>query len=135
MSETFALLKPDAIERGLVGEILQRVELAGFQIVEIKTVQATEDKLREHYAHIADKPFFPSVVDYMTRKPVIALILEAPNAVNKWRKLMGSTNPDDAVLGSIRGDYGVSPTETVENLVHGSDSEDNVEKEKRIWMK
>ena len=134
MSKTFILIKPDAIERGLVGEIITRIEKAGFNIKLIKSMQATERKLEAHYSHIVDKPFFNDLVEYMTRTKVICLVVEAPNAVARWRKIMGATNPDEADLGSIRGDLGIGFGEKMENLVHGSDSDSAADFEISLWL-
>ena len=104
--KTFAIIKPDAIELNLTDTIKNQLRKNGFTIVREKEVQATKEKLEQHYAHIKDKPFFPSIVKYMTRKPVIILELEKDNAVADWRQMMGSTNPNEADHKSLRGQYG-----------------------------
>ena len=124
MEKTYVMLKPDAMKRGLVGEILARIERKGYRIVRMKTMQLDEAILREHYAHIADKPFFPDTVAYMTSGPVVAMEVEGENAVRGMRILMGATRFEDAAAGTIRGDFAHS---TTENLIHGSDSIENAE--------
>ena len=113
------MLKPVAMERGLIGEILARIERKGYKIEQIKTMQLDEPILRVHYAHIADQPFFPDTLAYMTRGPVVAMIVSGENAVRGMRILMGATRFEDAAAGTIRGDFAHS---TTENLIHGSDS-------------
>ena len=119
MEKTYIMLKPDAMERGLVGEILARIERKGYKIEQIKTMQLDEPILRAHYAHIADQPFFPDTLAYMTRGPVVAMVVSGENAVRGMRILMGAPRFEDAAAGTIRGDFAHS---TTENLIHGSDS-------------
>lgn len=119
MEKTYIMLKPDAMERGLIGEILARIERKGYKIEQIKTMQLDEPILRAHYAHIADQPFFPDTLAYMTRGPVVAMVVSGENAVRGIRILMGATRFEDAAAGTIRGDFAHS---TTENLIHGSDS-------------
>lgn len=124
MQRTYIMLKPDAIKRGLMGEIISRIEKKGYSITRMQTMTLTKDILKEHYAHIADRPFFPSLVEYMTSGPVLAMIVEGPDVVLGMRILMGATKFEDAVPGTIRGDYAYC---TTENLIHGSDSIENAE--------
>ena len=124
MERTYIMLKPDALKRGVAGEIISRIERKGYKIVEAKTMQLGEAVLKEHYAHIADKPFFPELVDYMTSGPVLAMIVEGPDVVLGMRILMGATKFEEAVPGTIRGDFTFC---TTENLIHGSDSVENAE--------
>ena len=119
MEKTYIMLKPDAMERGLIGEILARIERKGYKIEQIETMQLDEPILRAHYAHIADQPFFPDTLAYMTRGPVVAMVVSGENAVRGIRILMGATRFEDAAAGTIRGDFAHS---TTENLIHGSDS-------------
>ena len=123
MERTYIMLKPDALKRGVAGEIISRIERKGYKIVEAKTMQLGEAVLKEHYAHIADKPFFPELVEYMTSGPVLAMIVEGPDVVLGMRILMGATK-FEAAPGTIRGDYAFC---TTENLIHGSDSVENAE--------
>ncbi|NLM63232.1 MAG: nucleoside-diphosphate kinase [Mollicutes bacterium] len=124
MERTYVMLKPDAVKRKLVGEIISRIEKKGYNIVEMKTMYLNEELLKEHYAHLADKPFFPEIVQFMTSGPVIGMIVEGNDAVAGIRRLMGPTNWQEASPGTIRGDFANNMTE---NLIHGSDSVENAE--------
>lgn len=126
MERTYIMLKPDAIKRKLSGEIINRIEKKGFNIVELKMFTLTEEVLKEHYAHIADKPFFKEIVEFMTSGPVIGMIIEGDDVIAAMRRLMGPTKWFEAQPGTIRGDFAFS---TGENLIHGSDSEENAELE------
>lgn len=121
---TYIMLKPDCVERKLMGEVISKIEKKGYKITNIKTMHLNEDILREHYAHIADRPFFPDIVKYMTRGPVVGMIVEGENVVKGMRILMGATKFEEAAAGTIRGDFAMS---TAENIVHGSDSPENGE--------
>ena len=121
---TYVMLKPDALQRGLAGEIIRRIEAKGYRLVQAKTIVLDEPILREHYAHIADKPFFPETVEYMTSGPVLAMIWEGENAIAGIHQLMGATKFADAKAGTIRGDFASS---TTFNLIHGSDSPEAAE--------
>jgi nucleoside-diphosphate kinase len=121
METTLILLKPDCVTKGHCGEVLQRFEKAGFRIRGCKMMRLSSDLLREHYAHIAQKPFFPEVVEFMQSSPVIALALAADNAIEKVRALAGPTDSKKAAPGTIRGDFGV---DVMVNIVHASDSPD-----------
>lgn len=131
IEKTYIMLKPDAIERGLMGEVISRIEHKGYKIVDAKMMTLDEPILKEHYAHIADKPFFPEIVEYMTRGPVLAMIVEGENAVKGMRILMGATKFEEATAGTIRGDFANS---TSENIIHGSDSVENGEIEIRRFF-
>lgn len=113
------LLKPDCIAKNLSGEVLQRLLSQGFCIRGIKMIQLTDELLKDHYSHIADKPFFPSVADFMKSKPVIALALAGDNVISKVRDLLGPTDSKAAAKGTIRGDYG---EDKMTNICHASDS-------------
>ena len=133
MDRTYIMLKPDALKRGLAGEILARIEKKGYKFADMKLMQLNKAILKEHYAHIADRPFFPDLVAYMTSGPVLAMIVEGPDVVLGMRILMGATKFEEAAPGTIRGDYAFCPTE---NLIHGSDSKENAEIEiKRFFNK
>ena len=121
VQQTYVMLKPDALQRGLAGEILSRIEKKGYRMVRCELKQLDEAILTEHYAHVADKPFFPQMVEYMTSGPVLAMIIEGENAVTGMRMLMGATKFGEALQGTIRGDFANT---TTENLIHGSDSEE-----------
>jgi nucleoside-diphosphate kinase len=129
---TLVLLKPDAVERGLVGEILGRFEAKGLRLVALELRTLTDDVLAAHYAEHVTKPFYPDLVAFMSRGPVVAMVVEGP--VDTWevvRSMMGTTNPRSAAPGTIRGDLGL---EVTENLVHGSDSLASAEREIGIFF-
>ena len=131
----FILVKPDGVERGLVGEILGRIEAKGYKLEDLRYMRAKEEVLRVHYAHLADKPFFPEIVRYMTRGPVVAAVFSGANVIEGVRALAGATNPTQAVPGSIRGDLAREWGHgNIENLIHASDSEENAEKEISLWF-
>jgi nucleoside-diphosphate kinase len=119
METTLILLKPDCVTKGHCGEVLQRFEKAGFRLRGCKMMRLSHELLREHYAHIAHKPFFPEVEAFMQSSPVIAVALEAENVVEKVRALAGPTDSKKAPAGTIRGDFGV---DVMVNIVHASDS-------------
>ena len=135
MSETFAMLKPDALKEGFGSIIRHQLLDAGFTIVKECMVFATREQLDEHYAHLVDKPFYESVCAYMQSGPCYAMLLEAPDAVTKLRSLVGDTDPSKADRTSIRGRYGrVGENGTIYNVIHASDSEDAVIREEAIWL-
>lgn len=119
---TLILLKPDCIAKGHCGDVLKRFEGEGFKIRAIKMIALDEPKLREHYAHIADRPFFPELRDFMQQSPVIAVVIEGDDVIQRVRDLLGPTNSKQAAPGTIRGDYGV---DMMINVVHASDSLEN----------
>ncbi len=121
METTLILLKPDCVTKGHCGEVLSRFEKAGFRIRGCKMMKLSIDLLREHYAHIASKPFFPEVEEFMQSSPVIALALSADGVIEKVRALAGPTDSKKAAKGTIRGDFGV---DVMVNIVHASDSLD-----------
>ena len=123
---TYVMLKPDCVQRGLCGDVIARIEHKGYRIVDAKMIQLDEPILREHYAHLTDKPFFPEIVEYMTSGPVLAMIIEGEDAIQGVRIIMGKTKFEDAEAGTIRGDYASS---TRYNLIHGSDSPEAAEAE------
>ena len=130
-TRTLILIKPDAFERGLSGEILARFERKGLRIKALKLVTADEATANEHYAEHTDRPFFGELVSFITGGPLVAAVLEGVEAVPAARQLIGATNPIEAATGSIRGDYG---TEVTFNLVHGSDSGESAAREIGIWF-
>ena len=131
LETTLILCKPDAVSRGLVGEIISRIERRGYVITAMKLEQIPGDKAREHYAEHKDKPFFGDLVSFITSGPLVALAVEGPSAVEGMRQLIGATNPLSAAPGSIRGDF----AQTIGfNLVHGSDSKASAERELNIFF-
>lgn len=124
VEKTYIMLKPDCIRRGLIGEVIARIERKGYRIANAKMMRLGEAILREHYAHLAAEPFFSRIIDYMTSGPVLGMIVEGENAVTGMRILMGATKFEEAAAGTIRGDYASS---TSENIIHGSDSTENAE--------
>lgn len=119
MEQTLVIIKPDGVERQLVGSIIQRFEAANLKMKAVTMTILKETVLNEHYSHLINQPFFPKLVAYMTEGPVLLLILEGEQAVTRVRRLIGATDPLKADIGTIRGDYGVNQTR---NLVHASDS-------------
>ena len=130
-SRTLILVKPDAFERGLTGEVLRRFEEKGLRISALRLLQADEEIANRHYAEHSEKPFFGELVEFITRGPLVAIVLEGVEAVTAARQLIGATNPVEAAPGSIRGDYAL---EVTFNLVHGSDSDESAEREIGIWF-
>ena len=122
MEQTLVILKPSAVERGLVGEVISRIQTKGLIITGMKMMQLDEKILREHYAHLVDRPFFPSIVESMTASPVICMVLKGVDAVAVFRKMTGSTNGRNAEPGTLRGDFCMSGQA---NIVHASDSVEN----------
>ncbi len=122
MERTLIILKPSAVQRALVGKVIDRFQQKGLTIAGIKMMKLDEKILREHYAHLVDRPFFPSLVESMTATPVIVMCLEGRDVVEVVRAMTGATNSRKAVPGTIRGDFGMSGQE---NIVHASDSPEN----------
>ncbi len=126
MEKTYVMLKPDAVQRNLAGEIISRFEKRGLKLVAIKILKIDNDLAGRHYAEHEGKPFFQSLVDFITSGPVFAMVWEGENAVQVARKMMGSTDPQKAEPGTIRGDYALF---TGNNIVHGSDSLESAARE------
>jgi nucleoside-diphosphate kinase len=122
MERTFIIIKPDGVQRGLVGEIIKRFEQRGLRIIGMKFIHMSEELAKKHYAVHAERPFFNSLVSYITSAPVVVMALEGTNAVAAARATIGATRPHEAGAGTIRGDFGL---EIGRNLVHGSDSVEN----------
>ena len=122
IERSLILLKPDCLDGNHTGEVIGRFEKAGFEIRATKFIALTDELLQEHYAHIADRPFFPEIVEFMSSRPVLALVLEGENAVAAIRELLGPTDSTQAPAGTIRGDMG---TTSMKNICHASDSVEN----------
>jgi len=119
VERTFAMVKPDGVQRGLIGEIIGRMERRGIKIVALKLMQISPSVAAEHYQEHMGKPFFDGLIDFITSSPVVAMVLEGENVVAMVRAMMGATDPQVAVLGTIRGDFGMTIDK---NIIHGSDS-------------
>jgi nucleoside-diphosphate kinase len=128
---TLVLIKPDAMRRGLAGEILRRFEARGLEVTDARLVNVGEGLAKEHYAEHAEKPFFGELVEFITSGPTLALALEGEGAIVTVRTTMGATNPADAGPGTIRGDLALSMPD---NLVHGSDSPESAARELKLWF-
>ena len=131
MERSLVLIKPDAMQKGLAGTIISRLENQGIKLVAIKMLHMDKALAERHYAIHADKPFFKDLVEYITSTPIIAAVFEAEGAVEKIRKIMGATDPARAEPGTIRKDFG---TDIQRNSVHGSDSTETAEKEIRLFF-
>jgi nucleoside-diphosphate kinase len=131
VSRTLILVKPDAFERGLTGEILARFERKGLIPVAIKLMTVEEEFANRHYAEHTDKPFFGELISFITRAPLVAMVLEGEQAVEAARQVIGATDPLEAAPGSIRGEYAI---EVTFNLVHGSDSAESAAREIELWF-
>jgi len=128
---TFVMAKPDAVQRGLVGEVVSRLEERGLKLVGAKFVQIDEELAHEHYAEHEDKPFFDDLVAFITSGPVLAMVWAGADATRQVRKMMGATDPAEAAPGTIRGDYGL---DLGQNVIHGSDHEDPGANEREVEL-
>lgn len=131
MERTFVIIKPDGVQRGLIGEIVGRFERRGLKIVGMKFMRVSDELAREHYAVHEGKPFYAGLIEYITSAPVVALVLEGTDAIAVVRKTLGATKPAEAELGTIRADLGL---EIGRNLVHGSDGADTAASEIALWF-
>jgi nucleoside-diphosphate kinase len=131
VTRTLILVKPDAFERGLTGEVLARFERKGLRIVGLRQLTIDEEFAAQHYEEHTEKPFFGELVDFITQGPLVAAVLEGHDATTAARQVIGATNPLEAAPGSIRGDFAV---EVTFNLVHGSDSTESAEREIQLWF-
>ncbi|CAL8143215.1 unnamed protein product [Orchesella dallaii] len=129
---SFIMIKPDGVQRGLVGEVVKRFEQKGFHLVGMKFAEARKDLLEEHYKDLAEKPFFSGLVEYMGSGPVLAMVWEGLNVVKTGRQMLGATNPADSLPGTIRGDFSI---QVGRNIIHGSDSVESAEREINLWFK
>jgi nucleoside-diphosphate kinase len=131
VDRTLILVKPDAFARGLTGEIVARFERKGLKITALRTMTVTRELAERHYAEHAERPFFEELVSFITSGPIVAMVLEGPEAVTAARQVIGATNPLEAATGSIRGDLAI---ETGRNLVHGSDSPGSAVREAELFF-
>ena len=131
MERSLVLIKPDAMQRGLAGTIIARLEQQGLRLIAIKMLHMDEDLAKRHYAIHREKPFFGNLVDYITSAPIIAIVFEGEKAVGVIRKAMGATDPAKAETGTIRGDFGL---DIEQNAIHGSDSVETAENEIKLFF-
>ena len=131
MERSFVMVKPDGVQRGLIGEVISRLERRGLKLVAAKLMRVSRELAEEHYAQLKDKPFFPSLIEFITSGPVMAMVWEGPNAIAIIRKTMGATNPANAEPGTIRADFACDVSY---NVVHGSDGPESAEREIRLWF-
>jgi len=129
---TFIAVKPDGVQRGIVGEIIRRFETKGYKLVAIKMIRPTEDFAAQHYDDLKSKPFFPGLVKFFSSGPVVAMVWEGNGVIKGGRTLLGATNPADSAPGSIRGDLSVI---VGRNICHGSDSAESAKDEIALWWK
>ena len=129
---TFIMIKPDGVQRGLVGEIISRFEKKGFKLVALKMSAPGAEHFEKHYSDLSSKPFFGGLVKYASSGPVAAMVWEGHNAVATGRKMLGATRPDDSAPGTIRGDFAI---DVGRNIIHGSDAVESANKEIALWFK
>ena len=131
MERTFLMIKPDGVQRNLIGQIVERLENKGFKIVGAKLMQVSDDLAKTHYGEHSEKPFFGELVDFITSGPVFAMVLEGENIISTARLVVGATNPQEANPGTIRGDFGLT---VGKNIIHGSDSPESAEREINLFF-
>lgn len=128
---TFVAIKPDGVKRGLIGRIIRKIEDKGFKIVALKMLQVSDELAAKHYEEHAGKPFYDALIKFITSGPIVAMVLQGENAVSSVRKFMGKTNPDEAEVGSIRGDFAQVMRY---NTIHGSDCKESAEREINLYF-
>lgn len=131
MEQTFVMVKPDGVQRGLIGEIIGRFERKGFKLCAAKFLQVPDALAQAHYAEHKERPFFGDLVSFITSSPVFAMVWEGDNVIATARAMMGKTNPADSAPGTIRGDYGLT---IGMNIIHGSDSPESARREINLWF-
>ena len=131
MEQTFIMIKPDGVQRGLVGEIISRFEKKGFYLKGMKMITVEKSFAEKHYEDLSTKPFFPGLVEYIISGPVVAMVWEGKGAVLTGRKIIGATNPAESAPGTIRGDYAII---VGRNIIHGSDAVESARKEIALWF-
>ena len=138
MDQTFFIIKPDGVKRGLVGEVLKRIERRGFKLEKLELRSTvSEDLIGQHYRDLVGKSFYPPIRQFMTSGPIIVGIISGPKVIESWRDMMGATRPEEALPGTIRGDFAKAAGENqaIQNVVHGSDSEESAKREIALWFK
>jgi nucleoside-diphosphate kinase len=131
MERTFLMVKPDGVQRNLIGNIVQRFEAKGFKLVGAKLMSVSQELAEKHYGEHKDKPFFGELVDFITSGPVFAMVWEGENVIATARNMMGKTNPQEALPGTVRGDFGLT---VGKNVIHGSDSKESAEREINLFF-
>ena len=131
MEKSFIMIKPDGVQRGLVGDIVSRFETKGFKLVGLKQMSVSRELAESHYAVHKERPFFKGLVDYIISAPVVAMVWEGEGVIASARKLIGATNPLESEPGTIRGDYGIT---IGRNIIHGSDAPETAESEIKLWF-
>lgn len=132
MERTFLMVKPDGVQRNLVGQIIQRFETKGFTLVGLKLMKVSRELAEQHYAVHKERPFFPKLIEFIISGPVVAMVWEGNGVIASARKIIGATKPLEAEPGTIRGDYGL---DTGRNLIHGSDAIETAKNEISLWFK
>ena len=138
MEQTFFIIKPDGVKRGLAGEVLKRIERRGFKLEKLELRSTvSEDLIDQHYRDLVGKSFYPPIRQFMTSGPIIVGIISGPKVIESWRDMMGATRPEEALPGTIRGDFAKAAGENqaIQNVVHGSDSEESAKREIALWFK
>ncbi len=137
MEQTFFIIKPDGVRRGLVGEVLKRIERRGFKLEKLELRSTvSEDLIDQHYRDLVGKSFYPPIRQFMTSGPIIVGIISGPKVIESWRDMMGATRPEEALPGTIRGDFAkaAGDNQAIQNVVHGSDSEASAKREIALWF-
>lgn len=132
MERTFLMIKPDGVQRNLIGEVIKRLETKGFTLVGLKLMSVSRELAEQHYGVHKERPFFPGLVEFIISSPVVAMVWEGEGVIASARKIIGATNPLNAEPGTIRGDYGVA---VGRNLIHGSDAPETAQYEVGLWFK
>ena len=138
LEQTFFIIKPDGVKRGLVGEVLKRIERRGFKLEKLELRSTVSEALiDQHYRDLVEKSFYPPIRQFMTSGPIIVGIISGPKVIESWRDMMGATRPEEALPGTIRGDFAKAAGENqaIQNVVHGSDSEESAKREIALWFK
>lgn len=138
MEQTFFIIKPDGVKRGLIGQVLKRIERRGFKLEKLELRSTvSEDLIDQHYRDLVGKSFYPPIRQFMTSGPIIVGIISGPKVIESWRDMMGATRPEEALPGTIRGDFAKAAGENqaIQNVVHGSDSEESAKREIALWFK
>lgn len=137
MEQTFFIVKPDGVARGLIGQVLERIERRGFRIEKMEYRKEVDSQIiDQHYKDLVGKDFYPAIRDFMTSGPIVVGVISGEKVIESWRTLMGATRPEEALPGTIRGDFGqaAAPGETIQNIVHGSDSPESAKREIALWF-